>query len=523
MNSRLVYGAALLLLALIGIGAQSYHWSQIADDSFIFYRYAQNFANGEGLRWNPGETAVEGFSSPLWVMILGLASTLGAPLLTASKILGVTSFGLLVAGVGATTHRLAGHHPTTLASMLATLLCDPLNYWAPSGMETSTYVALLAWVAYALVARRFWLATALLGITSLARPEAPGLVVVVLALLPWTVGRDLPRKRLLMITALALLPLAIYLGFRLAYFGELLPNTYYAKVGGDTWTRLANGLLYIAPAALVWAGALLALVLGVGRRRADQAAPGPLLLVFALATAALLPPLWSGGDWMWHKRFLCPSTPFLIIFVAAATAHLYRVHGAVARPHPLRWWLLALPAAIASAGFYLVGLVSPAVIVAGLTGEHLPVAEIQEGEMTTVSREVAEFLRSRRRPGDWVAVNHAGALPYYSRMPCLDMTGLNDHYIAHQAEGGLHGKFDPGYVLSTRPRFLVLNANVEPNSTQRLPSGKPVRMFYYPGYWIGETALVQHPRFRQEYRFVRRFWTWDWVRPRYILIAERIE
>ena len=53
MNPRLVYGAALLLLALAGIGAQSYYWPQIADDSFIFFRYAENLAAGDGLDSEP--------------------------------------------------------------------------------------------------------------------------------------------------------------------------------------------------------------------------------------------------------------------------------------------------------------------------------------------------------------------------------------------------------------------------------------------------------------------------------------
>ena len=107
-------------------------------------------------------------------------------------------------------------------------------------------------------------------------------------------------------------------------------------------------------------------------------------------------------------------------------------------------------------------------------------------------------------------------------MPTLDMTGLNDHHIAHRAAGALHGKFDPDYVLASEPRFVVLNSNVKPNSPQRMPSGEAVQWFYYPGYWAGETALWKHPGFLERYRFVPQYWTWDWVQPRYILVAERI-
>ena len=48
--------------------------SHMGDDSFIFFRYADNFGRGHGLKWNPLDTAVEGFSSPIWTWWLGIWS-----------------------------------------------------------------------------------------------------------------------------------------------------------------------------------------------------------------------------------------------------------------------------------------------------------------------------------------------------------------------------------------------------------------------------------------------------------------
>jgi hypothetical protein len=39
----------------------------LVDDSYIFLRYAENFASGHGPVFNPGER-VEGYSSPLWMV-----------------------------------------------------------------------------------------------------------------------------------------------------------------------------------------------------------------------------------------------------------------------------------------------------------------------------------------------------------------------------------------------------------------------------------------------------------------------
>ena len=62
------FGASVKLRIVFGI----FFWDQTGDDSFIFYRYAQNFVDGHGLLWNVHDEPVEGFSSPLWVLWLGV-------------------------------------------------------------------------------------------------------------------------------------------------------------------------------------------------------------------------------------------------------------------------------------------------------------------------------------------------------------------------------------------------------------------------------------------------------------------
>jgi len=53
--------ASLVALAVLGAAgalAQVYHWPQVADDTFIFLRYAENLASGAGPVWNAGGTPV---------------------------------------------------------------------------------------------------------------------------------------------------------------------------------------------------------------------------------------------------------------------------------------------------------------------------------------------------------------------------------------------------------------------------------------------------------------------------------
>lgn len=55
------------------------------------------------------------------------------------------------------------------------------------------------------------------------------------------------------------LPLVCFAGFRLMYYGALVPNTYYAKSGGLSWW--SQGLTYVVLSARRHAGVL---VVGMG-------------------------------------------------------------------------------------------------------------------------------------------------------------------------------------------------------------------------------------------------------------------
>ena len=74
----------VVTIALIHISA---YWL-LVDDAFISFRYALNFANGDGLVFNIGEK-VEGFTNLLWVLILAFFTFTGFDIVFLSKFLGL--------------------------------------------------------------------------------------------------------------------------------------------------------------------------------------------------------------------------------------------------------------------------------------------------------------------------------------------------------------------------------------------------------------------------------------------------
>src|SRR5687767_454301 len=87
--------------ALIVLGAIGYFFADNSvvhtpiDDAFIFYRYAVNLANGEGLVFNIGER-VEGITSLLWTLLVAGGALFGADPVRFGHWLSVASGALLL-------------------------------------------------------------------------------------------------------------------------------------------------------------------------------------------------------------------------------------------------------------------------------------------------------------------------------------------------------------------------------------------------------------------------------------------
>jgi arabinofuranosyltransferase len=467
-----------------------YHWRHICDDAFIYFRYADNIVAGFGPVWNRGE-AVEGYSSPLWLglMVLGRALGVGLPGWAGA-------FGVAFAALGlAFVHRLAfaicGNRLVAAVAFAVNSLLYPLYYWTPAGLETAMFTALVVAATWSLAARRPWCLAACAAFLGVARPEGPALSCALVGLLFIVRGRAALRPGPL---ALAFGPVLAWLVFRHAYYGEWLPNTYYAKATGAPLLRVTAGTIYALPSLVALAATTVVMWSGGIVNRMNVAAAAFAVLILGVAVSA-------GGDWMWHGRMVLPALPSLLVLAIA---------GVAAAPSRRR-----LVLAMACGLGWLSFLPRPGLIGDLFALDGLPAVAYQEGTLIPASREAARFINGHYPADALVAVNHAGALPQALPNPALDMTGLCDHHIAHEVEGGLHGKYDAAYVLSRRPRLVVLNSRVQPGT-----SG----IWYHPGYWSGETALVVHPEFNARYRPVPRYWEWQWLAGNggYILLYERI-
>src|SRR5262245_31921661 len=239
-----ILGLVLPMVLLIGnmVRVQSY----TIDDAYISYRYARNFARGNGLVYNVGEY-VEGYTNFLWTIWLAVGFWLRLNPDVVAKVLG----GLAPCGSLWIVYRLSrrvrsyGMTPCIATWLMATSIVQ--TGYAVFGMETSFFVFLiLAGVDLFFHerdrGRGFPYSGLVFGLAGLTRPEAPmffGLTILFL-------GRRLfERQNLLR----GLLFVAIVGGhelWRYSYYGAWLPHTVVAKTSTESLRlQLINGAKYL--------------------------------------------------------------------------------------------------------------------------------------------------------------------------------------------------------------------------------------------------------------------------------------
>lgn len=381
------------------------------DDAWIHLVYGRGLLENGFLAYNDGEPST-GCTSPLWAVCLAAVHALTGSGGVDGVVRGVLILGALLhlAGIhaaarlafGVTGCRVAG----AAAGMLIAL-ATPVVAAAFSGMEAAL-AGTLALFAVGGVARRSWTAAGvLLALTALARPEAAMLAVLAAG----AAVRAAPRRpatfaRLLLPPIVAA---ALVAAHHLWASGSALPATFRAKEAASLAAlpvRLAVVLRDMMPGIPPFAAGLgwIAL-LGLAARR-DLALPLLAGLALLLANVVLIHPVDPGA--FYHLRYILPAVPLLLVALSA---------GARALGDRLRGRSAYAPLA----ALVLLSAAGAATTVAPVSRHlHNDVRNINE-----VQRAIGEWLRASLPPGTRVASSDAGAVRYFSRLPVVDVLGLN--------------------------------------------------------------------------------------------------
>ncbi|MFL5353513.1 hypothetical protein [Archangium sp.] len=476
--------------------ALAYHAGYLAvpivDDAAISLAYGRTFFEGHGFRITPYSQPVEGFSNPLWTVLLGFSRWLPLAPETFTHVLGLL-LGLLALPAFALWGPLSEDRPLRVEDALApwvAALNPSYVYWIASGMETGLQAFLLG-LCGALLLRGLRTGTGAgvgcaLGLLCLTRPE--GVLYTAAAGGLWLVHRAVERRwtgrQAAGIAAWLALLVGGWLVVRWGYFADVLPNTYYAKrlwlFDGATYVR---GFLQAYPVLHPVAAAGLVLGLaggGAGGRR------GALVALFAASGGYFA---WRSGDWMREWRFVAPLVPLLGAAMAVGLSGVRRL-SAKAAARGLVWPArVAVTLAFAAAGRVLGPALrdslgrSPGV----KATPELPYAFIAE-QARKVDR-LAESL-GQRHP----LVGHpdmGGQAMVLRQADILDVAGLADYAMAHHA-GNLPAMED--YLVSEGPPVL-LDAHGPSGHLRQLPQLMArVHPVGGPAYQLNGLTATEDPR-----------------------------
>lgn len=501
----------VFLFALLWLSALAWwHRNVMMDDPWITFRYAQNLLAGHGWVFNPGEP-LEGYSNFLWVLLNLLPISLDVEPFGFARLAGWASaaamLGLLVFGLGRPGGLL--HVPRSAHAAILLASCYPLAVWSIGGLETAFHTLLVTLFAFALAglldrpdARRAAIAGGLLLALGLSRPEG-AMFAALLALVPlWHRGKG-GWTGVAVAGAVFLAGYLAYTWWRLQTFGTIIPNTVSAKVGGGPISRAWEGLGYAfgylsgPPSVLLllaglgiwrWWGALLRRVPGDPEAALLAAMLAVVLLQGAFAVAV-------GGDWMPSVRFLVPGLPALC----------------VAAGLEVRRWIAPLRGVVLF--FMLAGGVLQARAEPMLRWCRWAAKEMGGVPLVQPLAEAGAWLGRHGTPDQLLAGSEAGILPYRAEMRFVDMLGLVDGHVA-SLPGGLHEKYDPAYVLSREPDFIVLGWIEEADGAWPM--------------WEADRAMAEHSGFAAAYeeraRWPRPMPTAGWgMQPGYVAVYGRAE
>lgn len=487
--------ALLLLWAQVAVV-----WPFCSDDAFISLRYSERLLAGHGLSWTDGER-VEGYSNLLWVLLCAGLGGLGLDLVTAARLLGVLATAL---GCVALARALSPRDlPTAMFAATAPLLAaatQPLLGWTCGGLEGPLSFALLAWGFGGLVqplgnerrddAAAPWSMRGGLrlgvpfALACWTRPDGPLWVASAGAAL-LLVRRGSLAGRVRAAFWLGLLPMlavGLQLVFRVAYHGDLVPNTAHVKtdVAAGAWTK---GLEYVGaalrlhtPLLLAVATACLTLTLARVRSKAF-----PIVLVLLLPSAAWLCYLTAvGGDHFPGRRLLHGAIAPLALLATVPLRALPTTRTATR--------VAALALAVL-AGWQAFAVRSDA-------QTHELRAEVWEWRGQRIGEALQRAFAAQQ---PLLAVDAAGAVPFYAQLPSLDLLGLCDRTIATTPSPAWqatmrpeiprppgHLKGNGRYVMERAPDLLLL-AN---------PPCLPLPVF------ASACEFEDDPRFLRSYRCV---------------------
>ena len=318
-------GAALVLCALVLL---RHAW--VSDDAFITLRTVRNLVEGEGPRWNLHER-VQGFTHPLWMLLLSLSYGLSREPMVAALSL---SLALSLITLHLVAFRLRLPAPAALLAMACMVSSKSFVDYSTSGLENPlTHLLFVLLVAEHVRGRegtvgdpesesrrRALRVTVLAGLLALNRLDTMLVSLPFVLSAYWRLHDTFRGAGKTLVLGFA--PLLTWEVFTVIYYGFPFPNTAYSKLAGgvassDLGLQGAGYFLTqmaFDPTSLLVIGCALVLL---GLQRESRWHALGLAIVLDLVYVVRI-----GGDFMAGRFFTLPLLAGALLLALLLREHL---------------------------------------------------------------------------------------------------------------------------------------------------------------------------------------------------------
>ncbi len=469
-------------------------WEFDQDDAFITFRYARNWVEGHGIVWNIGERPVEGYSNFTTLLIAAGALARNNDPLYAVKVVNTVAVGCTALFTYVLSRRFVGPVAATIPTLILTSYGGEVM-WAVSGLETALYQSLTVLAVLCTVLglgyravgpdhplgrqgsmRPWWIGLAALvaALAGMTRPEGPLVAIGIGAALSlrWirmTLSRAPIEERKIAFRACVLFASIFgvlygsYFGWRLFYFGRLLPNTVYCKAfwDGDPWSLLVE--FWRDWSIVIYASLVFPL------RRIDErhAMLWGIPLLYAVALYGADPVVAYAS-----RHFLAAVA---LLAVAAAAAGAWIARASLGRRGWAAEWLLAIAVAL--------------VAWVGREREEGNISRWRESYVSrgTTRADLGDYIAETLPPNATFVMGDVGVVGYATRQRLIDAYCLNSRVMTTPPVS-LSGTRYVNWIMDQDPEMIVVQ------SRHILTFIPPVEFCY--GFY---RALVEHPEFKSQY------------------------
>ncbi len=406
------------------------------DDAWIHLVYGQSIAHSGLPYYNAGELEA-GFTSPVWIGVLGVAEFVGG-VLPISAVMLVKMFGVLCGwfmsiGMYELCRRIIKQQAAAILGGVMIAAYPAFAFAQLSGMEVCLATALTLWAVVLWLDGRFWRSGILLALSYLTRPETIILTAVIAVAQTVSLSGDVIGTRvrkLVKLVAPVALAGALWCVYCLIVTGHPLPNTFYAKFNAGNFAvwfgNLLSSIVIQMPTMFVFAG-VLAYVIGLvvmWRKKTWKTlvvVAYPWVFLASIAMSREMPSMC--GSYFYWLRYALPAMPFILAIMVTGVSAIWQPEQAGISMNwwlgHERWWKIA------------------AVTLAVLLFTKYP---------TTMARERSQFAWNCQNInevqvefGKWVKrtvpreaavlVNDAGAIRYFGEHKTIDLGGLNNQQL----------------------------------------------------------------------------------------------